>query len=255
MISVTRNFYQYQTSNMAAIHGFSNEADLRRECCSLIAQKSSEAVKDHGFFSVGFSGGSLPKIVCPGLLSLEIDFSKWRVFFCDERYVPLTDADSNYATVKQHFLDKTSIAPEQVLMIKSDIPLDEAAKDYERGLKGWYPGVDVPTLDMLLLGMGPDGHTCSLFPDHPLLQEASLLVAPISDSPKPPPCRITLTYTIINAAKCAVFVSTGSSKAQVLKQVLEGDEFRPLPAARVKPINGDLHWFVDDAAASLLTKK
>ena len=240
---------------MAATHVFSNEADLKRECCSLIAQKSTEAIKDHGFFSVGFSGGSLPKIVCSGLLALQIDFSKWRVFFCDERYVPLADADSNYAAVKQHFLDKLAIAPEQVLAIKHEMSLNEAAKDYECRLKGWYPGVDVPTLDMLLLGMGPDGHTCSLFPDHQLLKEASRLVAPISDSPKPPPCRITLTYPIINAAKCSVFVSTGASKANVLKQVLEDDGTELLPAARVKPVCGDLHWFVDEAAASMLTRK
>lgn len=242
-------------SNMAATHCFSNETDLQREVCSLIAQKSSEAIKDHGFFTVGFSGGSLPKIVCPGLLSMQIDFSKWRVFFCDERYVPISDADSNYQAVKQHFLDKASVPPEEVLAINHDIPLEEAAKDYESRLKGWYPGKELPPLDMLLLGMGPDGHTCSLFPGHALLKETSRLVAPISDSPKPPPCRITLTYPIINAARCAVFVSTGASKASVLQQVLEGGPEEPLPAARVKPANGELHWFVDDAAASLLKKK
>lgn len=237
---------------MAARHCFANEADLRCEVCSLIAQKSSEAIKDHGFFTVGFSGGSLPKIVSPGLLSQKIDFSKWRVFFCDERYVPISDPDSNYQAVKQHFLDKASVG--EVLIINPDIALDEAAKDYESRLKSWYSGNDLPSLDMLLLGMGPDGHTCSLFPAHALLEETSRLVAPISDSPKPPPCRITLTYPIINATKCAVFVSTGASKASVLQQVLEGDTAELLPAARVKPACGELHWFVDDAAASLLKK-
>ncbi|KAJ7356011.1 hypothetical protein OS493_027407 [Desmophyllum pertusum] len=240
---------------MAVTHSFAKETDLQREVCSLIAQKSSEAIQHHGFFTVGFSGGSLPKIVCPGLLSLQIDFSKWRVFFCDERYVPISHPDSNYQAVKQHFLDKASVQPEEVLAINHDIPLEEAAKEYESRLKDWYPGNDLPPLDMLLLGMGPDGHTCSLFPGHPLLKETSRLVAPISDSPKPPPCRITLTYPIINATKCAVFVSTGASKASVLQQVLEGDHEEPLPAARVKPANGELHWFVDDAAASLLKKK
>lgn len=240
---------------MAATHCFSNEANLQREVCSLIAQKSSEAIKDHGFFSVGFSGGSLPKIVCPGLLSRQIDFSKWRVFLCDERYVPISHADSNYQGVKQHLLDKASVPPEEVLVINHDISLEEAAKDYESRLKSWYPGSELPSLDMLLLGMGPDGHTCSLFPGHALLKETSCLVAPISDSPKPPPCRITLTYPIINAAKCAVFVSTGASKASVLQQVLEGGPEDPLPAARVKPTQGELHWFIDNAAASLLKTK
>jgi len=240
---------------MATTHCFSNEANLQREVCSLIAQKSLEAIKDHGFFSVGFSGGSLPKIVCPGLLSLQIDLSKWRVFFCDERYVPISHADSNYQGVKQHLLDKASVSPEEVLAINHDFSLEEAAKDYESRLKSWYPGIELPSLDMLLLGMGPDGHTCSLFPDHALLKETSRFVAPISDSPKPPPCRITLTYPMINAAKCAVFVSTGASKASVLQQVLERSPKEPLPAARVKPAKGELHWFIDDAAASLLKTK
>ena len=241
--------------NMAAVRCFSSQADLQREVCSLVAKKSSEAIKDHGFFTVGFSGGSLPKIVCPGLLGQQIDFAKWRMFFCDERYVATTDADSNYRVVKEELLDKASILPENIAVINSEIPLEEAAKEYELLLKNWYPASIIPPLDMLLLGMGPDGHTCSLFPGHPLLQETSRLVAAISDSPKPPPCRITLTYPIINAAKCAVFVSTGAGKASVLQQVLEGHSSEPLPASRVRPSNGELHWFVDDDAASLLRCK
>lgn len=237
-----------------AVHCLAGEDILRQEICSLIAKKSSEAIKDHGFFAVGFSGGSLPKVVCPGLLSTQIEFSKWRVFFCDERFVPLDDADSNYKVVKEQFLDKSSVTADNVLAINSSLSLDEAARDYETRLKSWYNSeAEIPQLDMLLLGMGPDGHTCSLFPGHPLLRETSRLVAPISDSPKPPPCRITLTFPIINAAQCVIFVAIGSSKATVIQEVLEGSAEEPLPSARVKPVNGELHWFLDEASASLLS--
>ena len=99
----------------------------------------------------------------------------------------LTDPDSNYSIVKQELLDRVSSAPEIVLALNASLPLEDSAKEYETRLKDLCPPEqDVPRLDMLLLGMGPDGHICSLFPGHPLLKETARLVAPISDSPKPP---------------------------------------------------------------------
>lgn len=242
---------------MAAVHvhRFSTEKALQDEVCKLIAQKSASSIQDHGFFTIALSGGSSAKIVCSGLHNLGIDFSKWRVLFCDERYVPLSDKDSNYKLAKEYLLDKTPIIEANVYAINPSVSLEDSAKDYEQKLRSLYPeNTTVPSLDLLVLGMGPDGHICSLFPGHFLLDETDRLVAPVSDSPKPPPCRITLTLPVVNNAKCAVFVATGSSKAEVLQRVLEGNEEVPLPAARVKLQNGDVHWYLDDGSAALLKK-
>lgn len=98
--------------------------------------------------------------------------------------------------------------------------------------------------------MGPDGHTCSLFPGHKLLDETSCLIAPISDSPKPPPCRVTMTYALINKAKCCAFAMAGQGKAEMVKRILKDKE--DLPAGLVKPENGNLYWIIDEAAAALI---
>lgn len=183
----------------------------------------------------------------------DLDGSKWVVGFCDERLVPPGDPESTYGLYKNQLFSKMNIPAGAVLSIDSSLPVTECAEDYARKLKDVFPDDDKPVFDMLLLGMGPDGHTCSLFPGHPLLEETEKTVAPIGDSPKPPPCRVTLTLPVVNSARCVVFVSTGGSKAPVLKEVLEGREGAALPAARVVPTHGDLFWLVDGPAAADLT--
>uniref|UniRef100_A0A667GG90 6-phosphogluconolactonase n=1 Tax=Lynx canadensis TaxID=61383 RepID=A0A667GG90_LYNCA len=156
-------------------------------------------------------------------------------------------------TQETHLLSRLPIPDSQVITINPQLPVEEAAEDYAKKLRQAFQGDAIPVFDLLILGVGPDGHTCSLFPDHPLLQEREKIVAPISDSPKPPPERVTLTLPVLNAARTVIFVATGEGKAAVLKRILEAKEENPLPAALVQPHTGKLCWFLDEAAARLLT--
>ncbi|XP_019638215.1 PREDICTED: 6-phosphogluconolactonase-like isoform X2 [Branchiostoma belcheri] len=185
----------------------------------------------------------------------DVGWDKWRVFMADERLVPLGHGDCNYKGYKEGLVGSVPLAAEHIYPINPSLSVEAAAEDYTQKLKQVF-SEDVPVFDMVLLGMGPDGHTASLFPGHKLLQERTLLVAPISDSPKPPPNRVTLTLKVLNRARCAVFVCTGESKAANVKVVLEGNEQdNPLPAALVQPLDGELHWYLDSAAASQLSQQ
>ncbi|XP_077474249.1 6-phosphogluconolactonase [Stigmatopora argus] len=235
---------------------FPTSAELGPALARLVASRAERAVTSRGRFTLGLSGGSLVTMLGKELPDVPgLDCSKWLVGFCDERVVPFDSPDSNYGLYKSILFPKINIPEEAILAIDFSLPVNECAEDYADKLKKAFPDDDIPTFDLLLLGMGPDGHTCSLFPGHPLLEECQKTVAPISDSPKPPPERVTMTFPVVNAARCAAFVSTGGSKAPVLKEVLEGREGPPFPAARVSPTNGELLWLVDEPAAASLTMK
>ncbi|XP_064170587.1 6-phosphogluconolactonase [Anguilla rostrata] len=234
---------------------FPSAAELGPALARLVTARADQACGSaRGRFSVGVSGGSLVAMLGKELTSLpDLDCSRWLVGFCDERVVPFSDPESTYGLYKDQLFSKVNIPESGVLAINPSLPVRECAEDYARKLSENFPGEAIPVFDLLLLGMGPDGHTCSLFPDHPLLEESQKTVAPISDSPKPPPQRVTLTLPVVNAARCVAFVSTGGSKASVLKRVLEGGEGPVLPAARVAPGKGELLWLLDEPAAASLT--
>ncbi|XP_039628385.1 6-phosphogluconolactonase [Polypterus senegalus] len=220
----------------------------------IVARANASCSSERGRFTVGLSGGSLVSLLTQHLPAQPgLDCRKWLFGFCDERLVSFQDPESTCGLYKSHLMPALCVADSQILAIDPSLSVEDAAEDYAQKLQQTFPGEHMPVFDLLLLGMGPDGHTCSLFPGHPLLQEEKRTVAPISDSPKPPPQRITLTLPVVNAARCVVFVSTGESKAAVLKKVLEGNEEPALPAARVNPANGELLWFLDESAAQSLS--
>lgn len=177
-----------------------------------------------------------------------------QVFYADERVVPLDHPDSNHLACTNLLFSKVPIPSENIHAIDPTFlnDLEELSDAYEKELIREFAQKDsarFPIFDLVLLGMGPDGHTASLFPGHALLTEEDRWVAYIEDSPKPPPKRITLTYPVINHASRVVFVAAGKEKVDTLSSVLDHPE-AGLPSARVKPVfPGQLYWFVDDAAA------
>ncbi|XP_013783150.1 6-phosphogluconolactonase-like [Limulus polyphemus] len=231
-----------------------DETEIVKELCNLIEKQSNCCLEKTNEFKVGLSGGSLIKYLVNGLPSVKTDWTKWRFFFCDERLVPFDDNESTYGAYKRDFLSHVPVLENQFVVIDPTLEVEAAAADYQQKLEKHFTMGQWPKFDLLLLGVGPDGHTCSLFPGHPLLKEDKKWVAPINDSPKPPPCRVTLTLPVLNNAHCVIFCSTGNSKARTIKRILEGNEAYPLPAALVKPREGKLHWILDEGAAECLDR-
>lgn len=230
---------------------------LAEQVAIIVADLSAQAIADHGRFSVAISGGSMPKVLGAGLATepqrSRIDWTAWHVFWADERCVSLDHKESNYLGAKHYFLDYVPIPASQIYTLDASLAPAAAARAYQANLAAVLPTTPAgwPRLDLILLGMGGDGHTASLFPGHSLLDEQERWVAPIFDSPKPPPERITLTLPVINQAATVAFIAAGAGKADALAQVFAPTD-EPLPAAQVQPNDGELHWFIDEEAAANL---
>ncbi|KAF9934725.1 suppressor of los1-1 [Linnemannia zychae] len=244
-------------AHVPQIYVFPDSTALSHGLDSYVAKLSEEAIKRHGKFTLAISGGSLPKQLSAVLkYNKTIDFSNWIVYFADERCVPLTHAESNYHLAKSELFDYVDIPQENIHTINPKLVHDpeEAAEDYISQLAKTFATKDsvrFPVFDLILLGVGPDGHTCSLFPGHPLLEESKDWCTYLTDSPKPPPCRITLTFPVLNHAHHVAFVAAGEGKQDMLHKIL--DQHGDLPAQMVKPVTGTLSWFVDEAAAAKIT--
>lgn len=201
---------------------------------------------------IALSGGSTPKPLYEQLAKVsELDWTRIHICFVDERNVAPDHNDSNYRMVREALLSNITIPDANVHRMRGELPADQAASEYEQELRalsiplseGW------PSFDLLLLGIGPDGHTASLFPDTAALHESSRWVAS-NYVAKLNTHRITLTFPVINRARSIAFLVAGDDKAQPLADILSGSS--TLPAAKVAPLSGDLVWFVDQAAAALI---
>jgi 6-phosphogluconolactonase len=214
---------------------------------------TSAALAAKGTFRVSLSGGSTPKTLYQLLASDEFSsrFPWQRVFWYwgDERFVPHDHPDSNYRMVREAMLTKAPVPPENVYPVPTDGNSQDAARRYERILQEAYGGIILdparPLFDVTLLGLGADGHTASLLPGEPVLEERRRWVAAVSHGR--PEARITMTYPVINSSRRAAFLVTGVEKAAILRAIRAGGS--EAPASRVRPV-GELTWFVDQAAAS-----
>ncbi|KAI3495940.1 hypothetical protein L1887_38288 [Cichorium endivia] len=242
----------------------STEEEVAVALAEYIFQQSAKHIADHDSFSVVLSGGTLietlRKLLEPKYLN-SIAWSKWLIFFLDERVVPLDDPDSNYKLANDGFLKKVPIPKCNIYHIKEGLSPEKAAEEYEKQIKDLVANEKLRTssitrfakFDLMLVGMGPDGHVASLFCWHFERFEKEKWVTFITDSPKPPPKRITFTFPLINSSSEIAMVVTGEDAADAVKMALgpHASYGYPLPVQKVSP-EGELTWFLDEAATSKL---
>jgi 6-phosphogluconolactonase len=239
-----------------------DQAALAKEAAERCARIAEEAIARAGRFTIALSGGSTPKLLYSLLAtepySTRLPWSKIHVFWGDERAVPSGDPDSNFGMAKATLLDRVPIPADRVHRMQAERDdLDLVAREYEAEIASVFavpPTGDPPSFDLILLGLGPDGHTASLFPHTEAVRERARWVVR-NHVPKLNSDRVTLTAPILNRGATVLFLVTGADKAPVLQAVLEGpaDPDR-LPAQLIRPTSGRLIWLADRAAASRLTQ-
>jgi 6-phosphogluconolactonase len=230
--------------------------DLAREAARRFVALAREAVDSRGRFSVALAGGSTPGGVYRLLAEMpwqaQIPWQDVHLFWGDERCVPPDDPDSNYRLAQRTFIGQVPIPTDNVHRVLGELKPQAAARAYDLELQRYFCG-PLPRLDLVFLGIGSDGHTASLFPGSPVLDETKDVVAAVrAEYQGRPAWRVTLTLGAINAARQVLFLASGAEKADILATVLgssEGD----LPAQQVCPVAGRVTWLVDRAAAAGLS--
>lgn len=237
------------------LHIAKDTQQLSENLAAFISQKIQDVLQEQEIFTFVLSGGNTPKSLY-ALLAKEpyIDMIPWarvHFFWGDERAVPFDDARNNARMAFDVLLDKTGTPPENIHVMRTDIEPEAAAAEYEKILHRYFDG-KTNTFDLVLLGMGDDGHTLSLFPGLPIVHEKKAWVKAFFLKAQDM-YRITLTAPVTNLAACVAFMATGAGKALTLQAVINGapDPDR-YPSQLIRPENGELHWFVDEAAAEAL---
>jgi 6-phosphogluconolactonase len=243
------------------LHVFKTANEFDHSIADWIVDCIAEALQKQDRFTWVLSGGNTPKALYE-LLAVtpyreKIAWEKLHIFWGDERYVPFNDSRKNAKMAYETLLNHVPIPASQIHVMQTEnISPEKSAEEYEKILHEYFPAttntLPLATFDLVLLGMGDDGHVLSLFPGTAVVHEekkwaTSLWLEAQNMN------RITLTKTAVNKSKQIAFLTTGANKAHALKEVLQG-HYNPdlYPSQEIKPENGDLHWFVDEAAAALL---
>jgi 6-phosphogluconolactonase len=227
-------------------HVFGSTDAIAGELVHLTVETAAAAIASRGRFSMALTGGSAAELCYPVLAQARLPWEQVHVFFGDERCVPHDHADSNFALASRALLSRVPLPPANVHRIRGELVPAAAAAEYDVALREAAAGV----LDVVHLGMGPDGHVCSLFPGHPVLT-SERLVDSLTDSPKPPAARVTLTLRALADARALWFIVTGAAKAEAVRAAVL-DPSSPLPAARASRTGGDVRWLLDAGAAAHL---
>jgi len=233
-------------------------ADLFHAAADEFLRAGRTAIGAQGRFTVALSGGSTPRGLYSLLAKDHADFSwpRTHLFFGDERQVPPDHPESNYRMVNEALLSKISIPAENVHRVRAEnSDAKQAAAEYESDVRKFFElrSGEFPRFDLILLGLGPDGHTASLFPGSEGLNEQSKLVI-ANWVEKFNSFRISFTYPVLNGCAEAMFLVSGAEKADIVAQILKGNNTPPFPAQQVQPTDGRLLWMLDEAAASRLSR-
>jgi 6-phosphogluconolactonase len=234
-----------------------DKESLVNVACELITAAAAISIGRRGFFRIALSGGSTPRDVYAALAQdQDIDWRRWHLFWGDERTVAPHDADSNYRMVKETLLDQLPIQPGIVMRMLGEADPTAAAASYAAAIEELVPAnydsatASIPRFDMILLGMGSDGHTASLFPNTPALHETVRYVV-ANPVPQLNTTRLTITIPLINASRRVLVLVSGADKANRLQEVLTGPvDIDRLPSQSIHPVAGNLVWLVDSDAFS-----
>jgi 6-phosphogluconolactonase len=241
----------------ADVRVFKDHEALSLAAAEIFITAATQAIQTRGRFLVALSGGGTPagsyRLLAKDSYRQQVEWPQTFVFWGDERCVPPDDPGSNYHQAMDLFLSQVPIPDDNILRVKGELEPAEASEEYARTLKRFAaPGQDWPRFDLVLLGMGSDGHTASLFPDSQV-EASSPTLAVTANYEDRPSQRVTLTPMVINSARNILFLVAGANKASTLKNVLSGD-YQPelLPAQRIQPTDGKTVWLLDEASGSEL---
>lgn len=242
----------------AKLNIFPTEQEVLQHIANYFIEIANQAIKENGLFNVSLSGGSSPKKLYEMLASSDykekIAWDKVYFFFGDERNVPADNPDSNFLMVKKALFDPLQIHSSQIIPVNTSLPPEQAAEAYASAVYTHFKPYNAK-FDLVLLGLGDNSHTASLFPHTQILhdQESSVKAVYLQDQKV---YRISMTASMINAAHHIAFLLYGLGKAEAVKHVLEDSEnIEEFPAQLIATESGDLQWFMDEAAASQLNKK
>jgi 6-phosphogluconolactonase len=244
---------------MKKILVYKSQEEMINSAADLFISTGSAAIRDRGQFSVALSGGSTPIPLYENLADQktdELDWNKVHFFWGDERCVPPDHPDSNFDQVNRSLLLPGAIPEENIHRIRAELPPAEAAWKYQEEILSWFQQKN-PSFDLILLGMGNDGHTASLFPETELVKEELVDQNRLVEAnwvPKLDAWRITFTPRLINAAQNILFLVSGQNKARILKLVLEGPALpEQYPSQLIDPDQGNLFWYIDQEASAELS--
>lgn len=236
-----------------------NPAALAQRAADEFVRRALTALAERGTFSVALSGGTTPtamfELLASPRFATRVPWEHVHVFWSDERCVPPDDPASNFGLAQRTLLSRVDIPATNVHRMKGELPPEQAARDYQNELAEFFEH-GLMHLDLVLLGLGPDGHTASLFPRTAALSvtDTWCVANRVADAPVSP-WRLTLTFPSINAARAAMFLVEGDQKADIVAKVLEGPrDVTNLPAQGVTPADGELMWLLDRPAASRLRR-